>query len=356
MATVLAARRPASLTANCTQEWLSRSLPRLAIGSLLALTTALTGAAGAAWAQQSQVPAKTSASPASVSQGAGTPVAAPAQPPPKTAPAEPSYALLLDAGDLLDIRVFDTPELSEKLRVDQGGEITLPVGGVVKVKGLTAEQAQTAIEERFRQRNILHDPHLEVFVLEYATQGVTVAGEVKLPGVYPWSGKRTVLDFVSLAGGVTPAASKTFTLTHKTPGAAIITAVLGDSSPKAEVEPGDLIVVTQAGVVYVVGDVGKPGGYLIENKETITVLQALALAQGMNKTAKYDAKLIRNSPAGRTEADLPLKPILANQVTDPKLQDGDILFVPVSGGKQWADKSMTSILQMAVGVVIYGRL
>ena len=267
----------------------------------------------------------------------------------------PPYALLLDASDLLDVRVFDTPDLSEKLRVDQGGDITLPVGGRVKVQGLTAEQAQTAIEERLRQRNILHDPHVEVFVLEYATQGVTVAGEVKLPGVYPWSGKRTVLDFVSLAGGVTPAASKTFTLTHKSPAGPVVTAELSDSSPTADVEPGDLIVVTRAGVVYVVGDVGKPGGYLIENKETITVLQALALAQGMNKTAKYDAKLIRNSPAGRTEADLPLKKILANQVTDPRLQNGDILFVPVSGGKEWADKSMTSILQMAVGVVIYGR-
>jgi polysaccharide export outer membrane protein len=267
-----------------------------------------------------------------------------------------SYALLLDAGDLLDVRVFDTPDLSAKLRVDQYGDITLPVGGAVKVRGLTAEQAQFAIETQFRQKKILHDPHVEVFVLEYASQGVTVAGEVKLPGVYPWSGKRTVLDFVSLAGGVTPAASKTFTLTHQHSVAAAETAKLSDSLPSAEVEPGDLIVITRAGIVYVVGDVGKPGGYLIENKETITVLQALALAQGMNKTAKYDAKLIRTSPAGRTEANLPLKQILANQVSDPKLQDGDILFVPVSAGKQWADKSVTSILQMAVGVVIYGRL
>jgi polysaccharide export outer membrane protein len=315
------------LTTDCmqTRQFLLRG--PLFIGTLIVFIAATTGVAGA---QQSQLPHQAASSHA-------------------------SYALLLDAGDLLDVRVFDTPDLSEKLRVDQGGDITLPVGGMVRVQGLTAEQAQTAIEERFRQRNILHDPHVEVFVLEYATQGVTVAGEVKLPGVYPWSGKRSVLDFVSLAGGVTAAASKTFTLTHKNPAALVVTAELSDTSPTADVEPGDLIVVTRAGVVYVVGDVGKPGGYLIENKETITVLQALALAQGMNKTAKYDARLIRNSPAGRTEADLPLKKILANQVTDPRLQDGDILFVPVSGGKEWADKSVTSILQMAVGVVIYGR-
>jgi polysaccharide export outer membrane protein len=312
-------------------------------------------AAGAAWAQQTQDATKTSSSSIALTDGADRPLPAPEQTLHRTAPSDDSLALLLDAGDLLDVRVFDTPDLSEKLRVDNRGEITLPVGGVIPVKGLTAEQAQTAIEERFRQRNILHDPHVEVFVLEYATQGVTVAGEVKLPGVYPWASKRSVLDFVSLAGGVTPVASKTFTLTHKRPNATVETAELSDSSPQAGVEPEDLIVVTRAGVVYVVGDVGKPGGYLIENKETITVLQALALAQGMNKTAKYDAKLIRNSPAGRTEADVPLKQILANQVTDPRLQDGDILFVPVSGARQWADKSVTSVLQMAVGVVIYGR-
>ncbi len=76
----------------------------------------------------------------------------------------------------------------------------------------------------------------------------------------------------------------------------------------------------------------------------------------MNKTAKYDAKLIRNAPSGRTESDLPLKKILANQAADPRLQDGDILFIPVSGAKQFADKGMTAILQTAVGVVIYGRL
>jgi len=268
-------------------------------------------------------------------------------------------ALLLDEGDLLDVRVFDTPELSDKFRVDDHGEIILPVGGAVRVQGLTAEQAQTAIAQRFRQGSILRDPHVDVFVLEYATQGVTVAGEVRAPGVYTWVAKHTVLDFISVAGGVTPAASKTVTVSRKDR-EQVITFQLNNSAQgnggDIDVQPGDRILVTRAGVVYVVGDVGRPGGYLIENKDTVTVLQALALAQGMNKTAKYDAKLIRNSPSGRTESDLPLKRILANQVTDPKLQDGDILFVPVSGSKQWADKSVTSILQMAVGVVIYGRL
>jgi polysaccharide export outer membrane protein len=298
--------------------------------------------------------------------------AAPLQPPATAEPMTPITApqggadetasvnaLLLDVGDLLDVEVFDTLELSGKLRVDDRGEITLPVGGALSVKGLTAEEAQTAIEERFRQRNILRDPHVEVLVLEYATQGITVGGEVKAPGVYPWVAKHTVLDFLSVAGGPTPAASKTVTVSRKDR-EQVITFQLNSpgqgNGGDIEVRPGDRIMLARAGVVYVVGDVGRPGGYLIESKDTITVLQAIALAQGMNKTAKYDAKLIRNTPAGRTESDLPLKRILANQAVDPRLHDGDILFVPLSGSKEWADKGVTSVLQMAVGVVIYGRL
>jgi len=268
--------------------------------------------------------------------------------------------LPLGVGDLLDVRVFDTPELSSKLRVDEKGEITLPIGGAVTVEGLTAEQVGIAIEERLRQRHILRDPHVDVFVDEYATQGVTVAGEVKMPGIYPWTGKHTVLDFISAAGGVTAYASKTVTISRKDREQVISfqlqNSLQTPSGDDLEARPGDRILVARAGVVYVVGDVGRPGGYLIENNDTVTVLKALALAQGMNKTARYDAKLIRHAPSGPTETDLPLKKILANQAADPQLEDGDILFVPVSGGKQFADKGVTAILQTAVGVVIYGRL
>ena len=269
-----------------------------------------------------------------------------------------AVALVLDVGDLLDMRVFDTPELSEKLRVDDLGQITLPVAGALTVKGMTVEQAQSAIADRFRQKNILRNPHVDVLVLEYATQGVTVGGEVKTPGVYPWAAKHTVQDFISIAGGPTPSASKTVTVTRHNH-EQVMTFQLGSTlknpaGADLDVQPGDRIVVARAGVVYVVGDVGRAGGYLIENKETITVLQAIALAQGMNKTAKYDGKLIRTSAAGRTESDLPLKKILANRAADPKLQDGDIVYVPVSGSKQFADKGISAILQAAVGLSIWG--
>lgn len=313
------------------------------------------------WAQQAPQTFTSTQSPAAAVAPVGTMLPPVADQPPPTGEMETEAsgaALLLDAGDVLDVRVFDTPELSGKLRVDSRGDITLPVGGTVEVKGLTPEQVQGAVEQRFRQREILRDPHVEIFVLEYATQRITVMGEVKMPGVYPIGGKRGVVDFVSVAGGPTSSASKTAILTHRnSPGQPIAVDLSGSpqSGPQPQVEPGDRIVVTRAGIVYVVGDVGRPGGYLIENKDTLTVMRALALAQGLNKTAKLDAKLIRNTAAGRTETDLPLKKIFANQASDPKLQDEDVLYVPVSGAKQWTDKAFTSALQMAVGVVIYGR-
>ncbi|HTV66045.1 MAG TPA: polysaccharide biosynthesis/export family protein [Bryocella sp.] len=315
---------------------------------LLGVAALLVAASG--WAQSREAATPLQALP-------GTPMT---EMPSTTSETTFSSGVELDTGDLIEVRTFDTPELSGKLRVDEKGEITLPIGGAVTVRGLTAEQVGVAIEERFRQRNILRDPHVDIFVDEYATQGVTVAGEVKMPGIYPWSGKHSVLDFISAAGGLTPYASRTVTLSRKDR-EQVVTFQLQNSlqtpgGADLEAHPGDRILVTRAGVVYVVGDVGRPGGYLIENTGTVTVLKALALAQGMNKTAKFDAKLLRNSSGKPVETDLPLKKILANQAADPKLQDGDILFVPVSGGKNFADKGVTAILQTAVGVVIYGRL
>ena len=186
-------------------------------------------------------------------------------------PAAGAPALRLDAGDLLEITTFDTPELSGKFRVDSRGHVTLPVGGSVPVQGLTAEQAGNAIERLLRDRDILKNPHVTVLVLEYATQGVSVLGEVKQPGIYPMQGKHGVLDFISMAGGLTATASKVVNITHRAPPWDSVTVNLagahgGSLENDMEVQPGDRVVALRAGVVYVIGDVGKPGGYVMDGK------------------------------------------------------------------------------------------
>jgi polysaccharide export outer membrane protein len=278
---------------------------------------------------------------------------------PTTEPPSPAmHALQIAPGDLLDLNVFDTPELSAKLRVDEHGAVTLPVAGTLSVLGLTAEQAGRAIEARFRGTDVLKDPHVSVTVLEYATQGVTVLGEVKNPGIYPLLGTHGLLDLVSAAGGPTTSAGKDVTVTHRDdpdhPVIARIESKPGSSAQSnIDIRPGDTIMVAHAGIVYVMGAVGKPGGFLIENNDRLTVLQAIALAQGTNRTASLNhAKLIRKTDGVRHELPVRLKKILANKAEDQMLADGDILFIPSSTAKN-ALSDMQGILPSASSAAIY---
>lgn len=269
-----------------------------------------------------------------------------------------AHPLQISAGDLLDLNVFDTPELSTKLRVDEHGAVTLPLAGVLPMSGLTAEEAAHAVEARFRESDILKDPHVSVTMLEYATQGVTVLGEVKNPGIYPLLGAHGVLDLISAAGGVTPNAGKAVTLTHRAdpdhPEIVNVASKPGSTATfNVDVRPGDTIMVSHAGIVYVLGDVGKPGGFLIENNDRLTVLEAIALAQGTNRTASLNhARLIRKTDTGREEVPVPLKKILASNAPDQMLADGDILFVPSSAAKN-ALRDVESILPSAAGAAVY---
>lgn len=271
-----------------------------------------------------------------------------------------AHPLRLSAGDLLELKALGTsdPDFSPKLRVDERGAVTLPYAGVIAVSGLTAEEAARAIERRFRETDVLKDPHVSVTVLEYSTQGVTVLGEVKNPGVYPLLGAHNLLDLISAAGGVTPNAGKAVTITHREdPDHPVIVNVASKPGNTAtfnvDVRPGDTIMVSHAGIVYVLGDVAKPGGFLIENSDRLTVLQAIALAQGTNRTASLNhAKLIRKTGTNREEFPVPLNKILSAGVPDQMLADGDILFVPTSGAKS-ALRDVESILPAAAGAAIY---
>jgi polysaccharide biosynthesis/export protein len=241
-------------------------------------------------------------------------------------------------GDLLEMSVFDTPELSGKMRVSNTGDILVPLVGSLHVAGMKAEEAQNLIRQRFIAGGYLKDPQVSVFVAEYATQGVSVLGEVKNPGIYPAFGSHRLLDYISQAQGVTPLAGTSVTITHTGQGTPQRVKLLAGATPKPENNPeilsGDTIYVERTGVVYVVGDVAHPGGFPMDHDEQMTVLQAIALAQGTNSTAaKGSTKLIRTSAQGRQEIAVDLKKILASKATDLELQDNDILFVPSSTAK-----------------------
>jgi polysaccharide biosynthesis/export protein len=272
----------------------------------------------------------------------------------------PPHALRINSGDLLDVGVFDTPDLSGKLRVDEFGQITLPIGGVMKVAGMTAEEAADAIEAKLRSTDVMKAPHVTVFISEYATQGVTVTGEVKSPGIYPLLGSHGLVDILTAAGGTTSSAGRVVSVTHKAdpahPEMIRLASKPGEIIANVDIQPGDTVVVARAGVAYVVGDVAKAGGFLIEGNDRLTVLEIMALAGGTTRTsAKDKARLIRKSPNGREEMPIPLKAMMIGKVKDMPVEDGDILFVPSSGGKTALYRGTDAAIAVGTGLALAGH-
>jgi polysaccharide export outer membrane protein len=269
--------------------------------------------------------------------------------------------LRLGAGDLLDLKVYGAPELSNTVRISDAGEITVPLIGAVTVSGLTAEESQKRIEERLLSGGFLRDPQVNILVKEFGTQGISVLGEVVKPGVYPLLGSRRLFDALSVAGGTTNRAAKTVVVTHRDqPDIPEVVTLARDPKEAArqniELKPGDTVMVARSGIVYVSGDVKTPGGYAIDSSESLTVLQAIALAQGLNSTASSkNVRIIRKNSGSLQEIPVELKQIMQAKAPDVALQNDDVLFIPNSASKSAARRSLESIVQVATGLAIYRR-
>lgn len=285
----------------------------------------------------------------------------PVKPSSPIAPEQAAPEPLIGGGDLLDVSVYGAGDFQKQARVSANGDITLPMLGSVHVAEMSANQAEALIAKKLVEGKFFNDPHVSVFIKEFATQGISVLGEVQKPGVYPVLGARHLFDVISLAGGLTPKASNTVSITHRGNGSALTEVTLPrdpSKSPQSNIPilPGDTVLVGKAGIVYVVGDVHTPGGYVIDNATSMTVLKAIAMAQGTNPTAKLDsAVLVRKTPQGTQEIPLPLKQILSRKAPDEPLGPDDIVFVPNSVGKSVARRSLEAIVQTASGIAIYSH-
>jgi polysaccharide export outer membrane protein len=278
----------------------------------------------------------------------------------KTAPAGPSENssfLRLGAGDLLEVSVYNVPELSTKARVGNSGDVYLPLIDYVHVGDLTVEEAQALIAKRLEDGGFVRGPHVTIFLDESASQGVTILGEVTKPGIYPAIGDRKLYDLISAAGGFTASAGRRVSIIRQRDPSAPITVNLprnlaDDMHDNVEILPGDTITVPRAPVIYVVGDVARPAGLLVDNGN-LTVLQALALAGGTNHTAKMSGVcIIRKGPTGMTETKVPLKKMLEAKAPDVNLQADDILFVPLSGARVAAGRGFEAAISAATGLAI----
>lgn len=270
----------------------------------------------------------------------------------------PLQNIPISSGDLLDVAIFSTPELSGKLRVDQQGNVTLPLGGDVKVQGLLANQAADAIRQRLVSAQLMLAPQVTVSILDYSTEGVTVLGEVKSPGIYTLLGPRSLYDALASAGGATASEGDTITITHANDATHPIVVNVTTTDYSAEqkatvVLPGDTIVVNRAPLVYIVGDVLHSGAFYIQGGTKLTILNLLSLAQGANRTAAMSHASIVRATADGTAETIPinLNKIMKNEQANLALQAGDVVVLPRSGFKTFGYTALPGITNAVANAV-----
>jgi polysaccharide export outer membrane protein len=268
-------------------------------------------------------------------------------------------SLLIGPGDEVHVQVFDTPDLEENARVTDAGELPLVLGGKVRLASLTPTEAARTIEAALMQARVMNYPRVMVTVTQFATQNVTVFGQVVKPGSYPIDTPRSVVDVLGLAGGLTDIADRHVTIERHINHRQIsyyVSNRAGDFLDQTlMVNPGDKVLVPKAGIVYVLGDVVRPGGYPMTNNDgTLSVLQVVAAAGGTaNSAVPGSTRLIRRTAVGGYQSDpVPLSAMQKGKKPDMQLQAGDIVYVPFSYLRN-AALGLTGIAAAATSAVIY---
>lgn len=269
-------------------------------------------------------------------------------------------SLLIGPGDLLQVSVMREPELSEQARVMDSGEVVLPLIGRVKVGGDSAPTADAEIAKAYVVQQFLKHPQVTVTILKFATQTVSILGQVQHPGTVTITTPRSLLDVLAMVGGLTPDADRHLTIERGGVWGEQIQVFLpnnaqADLRANVSVLPGDRILVPKAGIVYVLGDVGHPGGYVMQDNSHLTVLQAVAMAAGAKKTAaQKHARLLRREKTGYTEHPIQLFAMERGKIPDVELKADDIVYVPFSAGRNLM-LGGAGILASASAALIYAH-
>lgn len=284
----------------------------------------------------------------------------------------PTY--VLRAGDQILIRAFEMEEISERpFRVDGDGFVNLPVLGKVQAGSLTVEKFEATLIEALRR--YVRVPQVTVTVVQFTSEPVFFVGAFKAPGIYPLEGKRTLVEMMSAIGGLQPNASRRIKITRRKESGELpltnaITSTDGSvssveinmASLRENVNPAedivlsafDVISVERAEMVYVNGEVARVGAFELEERDSISVVQALTLAGGMTPLARpKDARILRpiSNSSRRAEIPLDLTRILAGKDTDRPLLPNDVLFVPKgSSAKQNLGRAALIIIPTAVSI------
>jgi polysaccharide export outer membrane protein len=251
-------------------------------------------------------------------------------------------SLLIGPGDKLHVQVFDTPEMDQIIRVDDNGDAPMLFLGAVALGGKTPEDAAQTIRTLLVEKELMQHPQVSVTIEQLGTQDVSVGGEVNHPGSYEIVTAHSVLDLLAMAGGLTELADRQIVIQRRDPASKPETYFVSND-PAATmksavmIRPGDKVIVPRVGLVYVLGDVGRPGGYpLSSNNARTTLLQMLAISGAPNKTAMTSQiRLMRKSANGYVNVPIHVNRINAGKDPDPVLAADDVVTVPFSFTKNF---------------------
>lgn len=278
--------------------------------------------------------------------------------------------------DLVSLNVYGAPEFSRTIRVSGEGLLRLPmVKQPVRAEGLMPEQLENAIAQALQSEQILVDPVVTVTIVEYASRPISVAGAVRKPLTFQAIGATTLLDAITKAEGLAPEAGSEILVSRKQPGpdGAPISLVqripvkglidAADPELNLKLVGGEEIRIPEAGKVFVVGNVRRPGAYPVEDASDMTVLKMLAMSEGLVPFAAKQAYILRREagPGGaKNEIPIELKAIMDRKSPDVPLQPNDVLYVPDNRNKRITVSALERILSFgsatASGVLIYGAV
>jgi polysaccharide biosynthesis/export protein len=306
---------------------------------------------------------------------------------PEAIPVTPSKAVtedyIISPDDELDIFVLDVQELSRTYRVSPTGMIAVPLlTKPIKAAGKSPSQLSQVIADQLREAGMVSHPQVTIQVKQSRLHSIAIAGSVKKPQIYPVLGKTTLLDALSQAEGLADDAGNTAIITRGDISSRLLgldapkdtdadpllnprTVMVdlkrlieeGDPSLNYDLYPGDRVTVQRAGIVYVVGAVNRAGGFVLKNdREQMTVLKALALAEYVKSTAATKKTVIirgnPKDPGGSQEIPIQLDKMLKGRIKDRVLLANDILFIPDSATKRALHRAGEAAAQ-AASLVVY---
>lgn len=313
------------------------------------------------------------------SHGAGAASVPPSASSSAAVPGSAPDGYVLGPHDLLLIRIVNMEEElgDQPYSIDVSGNLNLPRVGRVHAAGLTVEQLENDLTQRFKE--YLQEPIVNITVTEFHSQPVAVLGAVERPGTMQIQGNKTLYQVISEAGGLKDYSGNTIEIARRIEYGELplrdakldptgkysvatlnIRDVMSGKNPQDDiaVKPNDTITIPRADLIYVVGSVNKAGGFPLSEREQITALEAVSMAEGLDhNAAAKSARILRTDEVTHAHTEIPinLKLIMNGKTEDVPLKANDILYIPNNTGKVVAARALEAMIAAGTGILIYGR-